>query len=111
MLKSLKLRSQLAHFPDFFKDGLFNLTDPHAGQAVDLPDALQGVRPALSRDVNAVVTLTELDPVRASLPLAVHPSFGMYCETCCPVHDAVSRVTGLDDVEMFLAFLHGGVTR
>jgi hypothetical protein len=56
------------------------------------------MRPILGCDVNAVVTLLELDPMGAPLPLAVYTSLGMYRETRCPIYHTVPRAVRLDDL-------------
>lgn len=90
-------RKLLADLPDLLEDGFLDLADPHAGQAVDLTDALERMRPVLGCNVDAVVTLTEVDPVRAAFTLAVYTSLGVDRKTCRAIDDTVARVTGLDD--------------
>jgi hypothetical protein len=105
------MRSLSADFPDLLEDGFLDLADPHAGQPIDLTDTLQSMRSVLRRNVDTIVSLFELDPVWAPSSLAIHTRFGLNGETRRPIDDAVTRVCGLDNLQAFLAFLHGAVHR
>ena len=65
-------RRDSAGVSNLLEDSLLDLTDPHAGQSVDLTDLLKGVRTVLRRDHDAIVSFRVRNPVLAALSLTIN---------------------------------------
>lgn len=91
---------------NLLEDTLFDLTDPHPCQIVDLADLLKRMWPVLSSDHDAILAFYVRYPVRTPLALAVDASFGCDSKTCCAVDHLVRRFVLLDHGQLLFSLVH-----